>query len=73
MHAYRTGLKDPMQNSKKGGKNGAAKFTDEQARFIREIYIHRDRNFGAAAIAKKFGVCRGTVEKIVKGVTYTEA
>ena len=73
LHAYRTGLKDPMQNSKKGEKNGAAKFTDEQARFIREIYIHRDRNFGSTALAKKFGVSRNTIEKIVNGVTYTEA
>ena len=41
----------------KAEKNPMAKLTNEQVKFIRGNYKPRDKNFGAKALAQKFGVC----------------
>ncbi len=47
-----------------------AAFNDEQILEIRRIYIKGDLEFGSAALAKKFGVARSTIQRIVTGKTY---
>lgn len=56
-HAYKHGLKKPMV----GTANGHAKLTEADVAFIREHYIAGDKEFGAKALAKKFGVVHQTV------------
>lgn len=47
LHAYRIGLQERRYN---------AKLTDEQVRYVREVYKPYDREFGSAALARKFQV-----------------
>ena len=48
------------------------KLTTEQAQYIRDHYIPYDREFGARAMAKQFGVDRSVIDLIIKGSTYKE-
>jgi hypothetical protein len=48
------------------------KFTLEQVKEIRRIYIHGSHTYGASALAKKYGVWRCTVEDIVFNKTWKE-
>ncbi len=59
-HAYRNGLKRPMP----GTVNGRAKLTEEDVSFIRERYVAGDKEFGATALAKKFGVATQTISAV---------
>ena len=64
-HAIRTGLKKID-----GTFNVNAKFNAEEIKEIREIYKPRDKKFGQAALAKKYGVHHDTIQKIVNHKTY---
>jgi hypothetical protein len=59
-HAYNSGLKKPLA----GTKNGHAKLTEEAVAFIRENYVPGDKEFGAKALGKKFGVAHQTVAAV---------
>jgi len=41
------------------------KLTEEQARYIKNNYIPRDKKFGARALAKKFNVSTGPIQNII--------
>ena len=49
------------------------KLTEEQAYEIRRRYVPHSRIDGMAALAKVYGVGSGTIENIVKGMTYKGA
>lgn len=46
------------------------KLTDEQVRYIREVYTPYDKEFGSRALGKRFGVDRTVIDYVVKGKTY---
>ena len=47
-----------------------AKLTNEQAEWCRTVYIPRNKDFGAAALAKLFGVSPSTISYILNRRTY---
>ena len=61
-HAYDSGF------YKVGAEHPLAKFTEEQVRYIREVCIPGDREFGMSALAKKLGV--SVIEGVYKRETY---
>ena len=61
-HAYKMGLKNSY-----GSKNGRSKLTETDVIFIRKHYIAKDKQFGATALAKKFGVARQTISAVGNG------
>ena len=63
-YAYETG------RVKTGEDNYRAKLTNEQAFWCRKVYIPRDREFGAAALSRKFGINSRTMCGIVRNETY---
>jgi len=63
-HAYDTGLQ------KSGCEHPSAKFTEEQIKYIRNICIPDDLEFGISALARKFNVSLATISRIVKYKRY---
>ena len=63
-HAYDIGLK------RSGSDHPRAKFTAEQVRYIREVCIPGDKEYGISALARKFGVSIGTISEMYHGETY---
>jgi hypothetical protein len=61
-HAYQTGLK-----SSAGAKNSRCKLSEENVAFIREHYIARDKEFGAKALGRLFGVAHQTIAAVAHG------
>lgn len=66
-HAVAIGLKTSGEDCK------WAKLTSEQVRLIRSLYKPRDKEFGVKALAKKFGLGFGTVQRLVHGESYKNA
>lgn len=66
-YAYDTGAK------KSGEGSYQATLTNEQAAWCREVYIPRDKEFGASALAKKLGVNLDVVYDAARGRTYRDA
>ncbi len=64
-HAYKEGLR-----SAKGERNGMSKLTKDDVDFIRTHYVKRSKDFGFAALGRKFGVNPKTVEHAYKNVTW---
>ena len=64
-HAYRNNLRSAV-----GENNNASKLTTEKVNYIRNNYIKGSREFGFAALARKFGVNAKTVENAYKGMTW---
>ena len=67
-HAVRMGLRRP----KRGVKNGNARLTEENVRYIRKNFQLKDDKFGAAALARKFNVDRKTIFKVIRNETYKD-
>ena len=67
-HAFETGLSTPRSLE----DNPNSKLTKEQVLFCLENYKPRDREFGARALARKFGVSKSTISLITKGVNWKE-
>lgn len=61
-HAFKMGLSF-VQGSETHHK---AKLTQKQVDYIRKNYKFRDKNFGATALAKKFGITPSTITLITK-------
>lgn len=59
-HAYKLGLK-----STRGVKNGRHILTEKEVEYIRKHYTKGDKNFGAKALSKKFGVAHQTISAVV--------
>jgi hypothetical protein len=66
-HAMDNGLNHSGENSCK------AKLTNEQAKWIREVYIKGDPEFGAGALARKFNMTHSTILDIIHGRSYKNA
>ena len=54
----------------KAEDNPSAKISNEVAKYCRSVYICRDKEFGASALAKKFGISRESMWRIVTGKSY---
>ena len=68
VHAYQTGLEQPRC----GEQHHAHKLTEDAVKYIKQLYVKRDKEFGAVALAKKFNVDRTTIHDIVRGKTWGE-
>ena len=55
-----------------GEKHPNHKLTEDEVKYIRQVYIKRDKEFGAVALSKRFGVDRTTIHDVVKGKTWRE-
>lgn len=66
--AYETGL----MKKQCGEDHHAHKLTTKDVEYIRSVYSKRDPNYGAVALAKKFGVDRTTIHDIVNGRTWRD-
>lgn len=53
-----------------GEYNPASKLTEGTVKYIRENYKARDREFGARALSRKFGVTHPTLLSLLKGNTW---
>ena len=60
-HAYDNGLNHGM----KGTSNGRCKLKEADVLYIREKYIPFDKEFGAKALAKRFGVAPQTISAVI--------
>lgn len=60
-HAFDTGLMKPTILI--GEENPSSKLTEKEVRYIRENYIPRDKEFGAEALRKRFGVSQQCIRK----------
>lgn len=56
----------------KGENNPASKLTEEDVRFIKKVYRKGDREFGTAALGRKFGVDHKAIYSIINGKTWRE-
>ena len=63
-YAYETG------RVKTGEDNYRAKLTNEQALWCKLVYKPRDKEFGASALSRKFGVNARTMCDVVRNETY---
>lgn len=54
------------------GNVACRKLTSEDALFIRQNYVPRDKKCGARALARKFNVSHSTIESIINGETYLQ-
>lgn len=68
IHAYETGLESKVC----GEQHRAHKLTEEDVKYIRRVYLKRDENFGAVALAKLLGVDRTTILDVVNNKTWRE-
>ena len=65
-HAFDTGLAKVLR----GVDNGRTNLTAEQVAEIRRLYVKGSSELGCNALAKKFGIGRTTVLRIVRGETF---
>ena len=62
------------EQAKAGSANGRAKLTEEQVACIRALYRPKARRgCSAKNMAADLGICFGTVDQIVRGVTWRDA
>ena len=66
-HAYRIGLR-----TAKGTKNSRCKLSEEDVKFIKANYIPRDKEYGARALSKRFGVAHQTISAVASGQNWKE-
>ena len=66
-HAYRIGLR-----TAKGTRNSRCKLSEEDVKFIKENYIPRDKEYGAQALSKRFGVAHQTISAVTSGQNWKE-
>lgn len=65
-HAYKIGLKKPMQ----GTLHTVSKLSENDVRYIRTHYKAHDKKFGMIALARKFNVGDCCIKRALKGITY---
>lgn len=65
-HAYKLGLKKPVQ----GILQGNSVLTEKQVKEIRKIYKAHDKKFGMIPLAKKYNVSTSTIDKCVNRRSY---
>lgn len=65
-HAFANGLERPMC----GENNPIHKLTKDEVHYIRQVYKKNDREYGFAALARKFGVDRTTVSDAAQNISW---
>ena len=65
-HAYNSGLR----KSKQGSDNTNSKLSKEEVEEIRHTFIKSDREFGASALGRKYGVTHRVILNIVNNLSY---
>lgn len=65
-HAYKLRLKTSVS----GSDNSQSKLTDDQVREIRRTFVKGDRQFGASALSRKYGVTHRVIRLVVNGESY---
>lgn len=68
LHAY----KNSLIPSPSGTANGRCKLTEADVSIIISNYIPGDKEFGAAALAKRFGVARQTISAVATGQNWKQ-
>lgn len=48
------------------------KLSDDQVEYVRSCYIPRDKNFGARALGRRFGVSHKTIVDVLNGKSYVD-
>ena len=66
-HAYQHELR-----SAKRTNNARCKLTEDDVRYIKKNYRKGDKDFGASALSKKFGVASQTICAVVSGQNWKE-
>lgn len=66
LHAYANGLERKVF----GEDHHAHKLTEEAVRYIKKVYVKRDKQFGAIPLSEKFGVDRTTIIDVIRGKTW---
>ena len=81
---YGTGIKRGIETKRKNGtlgshtsrnkgeKNPNSKITNEQVKYIRNNYIKNDKVFGGTALAKRFGVRKECIYRILSNKRRSE-
>lgn len=54
----------------KGENNGQSKLTRDIISYCKSVYIPRDKQFGASALSRKFGVKQQTMSKALNNITW---
>ena len=67
-HAYSHNLK----KQKRGSNNVNSKLSEEEVEEIRKIYKKGDREYGASALGRKYGVTHRTILNITNNLTYKQ-
>lgn len=68
--AYKLACKREGNVSRPGVVNGRAKLTDELVRYLRQMYIPRDKQWGAVAIAKRLGMGTSSTYRMLEGIAW---
>lgn len=68
-HADNVADRTAKGRSARGSKSGVARLTEEQIPAIRSLY--REQGIRASEIARRFNVSSGTIEAVLRGVTWT--
>ena len=70
IHALMLGLSttEHLKDSNKSFR----KLTEEDVKYVKTYYKPFDRNFGARALARNYGVCKETILSIVHGKRYLD-
>ena len=55
-----------------GEKHGLHKLTNEEIKYIRNVYIPYHNEFSGAALARKFGVTQSAIQAVVNNKTWKE-
>lgn len=66
IHASQMGLLNPV----KGEDNKFSKLTEDIVKYCRNVYIPKDKKFGALALSKKFGVSKTTMQSAINGESW---
>lgn len=65
-HAYNMGLIKPPSNKRR------RRLSDEEVKYVLENYCPRDREYGARALGRKFGVNKSCILRLIKHNGYRD-
>lgn len=67
--SHQQNMKDASRKGRmnQGDKNGLAKLTEEQVRYIRLVYKPRHSKFGQGALARRLGVTQPLIHYVIFG------
>ena len=66
IHAYTNGLEKKVF----GENHHKHKLTEEAVKYIKRVYIKRDKQFGAIPLSKQFNVDRTTIHDVIRNKTW---